>query len=237
MLLISLSSALGKHFVIGVEELDYFPHYTIKDGKYVGYAREVLDLFAKKHGHAFKYVPKPVRRNLKELQNDNIDFYYPENPHWYKNQDLKNAMIYSGPVTIYIDGVMVPKEKLGKGVDSLRILGIPSGFTPVAYLNLVEEQKIKISEIPRITNLLRQTKLGFADGAYLNIDVAHHRMRNLKNSDKLYFDKSLPYAKGAFQLATVNHPEIIRQFNSFLSDEKLKINSLKKKYRLSGYKK
>ena len=36
---------------IGVEDIEYYPIYAKRDGIYAGYARELMDEFAKKEGH------------------------------------------------------------------------------------------------------------------------------------------------------------------------------------------
>ncbi len=42
----NLSLAQSKVYVVGVENIDYFPHYTYENGKFEGHGRAILDAFA-----------------------------------------------------------------------------------------------------------------------------------------------------------------------------------------------
>lgn len=55
--------AFSEEFVVGVEEISYQPYYSLQnDGRYVGFARDMLHAAAKSTGHTFVYRPLPIER-------------------------------------------------------------------------------------------------------------------------------------------------------------------------------
>ena len=48
MLICALSPAHAEEYTVGVENIDYYPLYAKRDGTYSGYARAVLDEFARR---------------------------------------------------------------------------------------------------------------------------------------------------------------------------------------------
>ncbi len=50
-ILSTAGTAMGNaNFTVGVENINYYPQYTYENKEYKGYARELLDLFAKSKG-------------------------------------------------------------------------------------------------------------------------------------------------------------------------------------------
>ena len=113
----------GKDLVIGVENIDYDPIYSIKSGQYTGYARDLLDQFAKQYHHTITYWPLPIVRLFHELVEEEIDLKFPDNPNWGSDFKKESAISYSQSTLSYIDGIMVPTNKLGQ--TKLKTLGAP----------------------------------------------------------------------------------------------------------------
>ena len=79
--LILLVAAFASHaqtFVIGVEDIDYYPLYAYKDGKYQGVAKDILDKFASSKGYTFEYKPFPVIRLTKYFVEGQVDLKFPD---------------------------------------------------------------------------------------------------------------------------------------------------------------
>ncbi|MBF0225702.1 MAG: transporter substrate-binding domain-containing protein [Desulfobacterales bacterium] len=222
-----------KEFVIGVEDLEYFPHYTHDGEYYKGYAREFFDNFAKQKGYVIQFKILPVKRLFKEFLDGIIDFKYPDNPYW--QQDLKKGKTihYTNSVAEYIDGIMVLTENKGAGLDKLKILGTMRGFTAWDYLDLINSEKIKLNENNTFTGLLQQIILKRIDGAYVNVAVAKYQLNEfLKRPGSLVFDANLPHTKGSYLCSSIKYPEIIQEINNFLTENKTFIDELKKKYQI-----
>lgn len=218
-------------YIVGVENIEYFPHYTIENSEYGGFAREMFNLFAQYADIHFKYRALPVNRLFTELVEKKIDFKYPDNPLW--NTDIKKgkSVVYSNAVEEYLAGAVVLPERKGLGVEKVQALGAILGFTPLPFMEFIKAGKMTIHPNRHFDSLLAQAILGRIDAVYLDINVASYQLReNLKQPDALVFDPTLPYSKSFFALSTTNHPELIKVFNQFLIKKNIEINVLKMKY-------
>lgn len=217
-------------FIIGVQEIEeYLPYSQIRDGEYIGFNRELLDMFAEYKGYNFTYVPRPIKRLLKEFTEGKYDFKYPDNPYWASESKKDFNIIYSDPVVEFIDGVIVTESQKDLPLDSLQKLGMILGYTPVPYLDYIYEDKISVSTSYFLKNLLVLLKREQIDGIYINIDVAKCY---IDDSDKFYFNTTLPYIRATRHLSTINYPEIINEFNIFLIEKQAEIKELKKLHKV-----
>lgn len=231
---LSLNISLAETYTIGVEQLDYYPHYASKGGSdYTGFARDLLDAFAKKTGHTFTYKPLPVKRLYDAFVAEQVDFKYPDSQYW--SQDIKKGknIVYSTAVINYIDGVVIDPKNKGKGIDAIKTLGLIGGFEPWALKDHLKSGKIKEDPSNSFKAMLEKTLSGKNDAAYGNIDVINHILtQELKKPGALIFDESVPHSKDSYYLSTIKAPKVIEQFNQFLKDEKATIDQLKAKYQL-----
>lgn len=234
---LSIVQAQDKTIVVGVENLQYLPHFSNDGKEYMGFAREILDLFAQKKGYQIKYHILPVGRLFSEFLSDNskLDLKYPDNAYWKADKKRDKKVIYSEPVVSYTDGVMILPEHYGKGLDRLKILGTALGFTPFSYLKYIQSKQVKISENSSFINLLKQTLLGRVHGAYINISVAQHQLReHLKRPGDLVFDKTLPHSTDNYHVSTINRPDLIEAFNQFLEENRGTVQAMKAKHQVSA---
>lgn len=229
--LAATAAADAARYVVGVEELDYFPVYALRDGAYSGAAREILDAFAADAGVAFTYQPLPIKRLFAELAGGGIDFKFPDNPHWNTEAKAGKPVTYSAPVIAYVDGVMVKPERRGKGLEGFRTLGTVTGFTPFAWLKVLESGKVRLVENAQMKALQRQVLADRIDGAYASVAVATHILDNdLNQPGALVFDPSLPHSKDAYFLSTTRHPALIERFSGWLAVNAAKVAAIKAKY-------
>lgn len=221
---------------VGVEQLKYYPVYEDDHGEYIGYARELLDGFAKWQGIKFQYVPLPINRLFKTFihPRSNLDFKFPDNAYWQADLKKSARIVYSEPVVGYIDGVMVRPENKGKGLPVLRVLGTIGGFTPVQYLPRIQARQMRLDEFDNFSGLLRQTINKRLNGAYINVAIARYQLRDVLHApDALVFDPGLPYTESSYHLSTIKHPAMIARLNQFLREHAAEVEALKRKYRLT----
>ncbi len=218
-------------YVIGVEELDYYPAYAVQDGAYVGAAREIFDAFAADAGIAFRYQPLPVNRLYADLTGGGIDFKFPDNPHWNPTAKAGSEVAYSAPVIAYIDGVMVRPARKGREADALATLGTVTGFTPFSWLDRIEDGRVRLSENAQMRPLLRQVMTDRIDGAYVNVAVASHLLAaDFGDAGALVFDADLPHSRDAYRLSAVRHPDLIARFNAWLAANGARVAEIKARY-------
>ena len=227
-------------YVVGVEYIEYLPHYTVKNGEYSGFAREMFDLFCTWAGIRFEYRALPVNRLFSELVEKKIDFKYPDNPRWHVDIKKDRGVVYSDIVEEYLAGAVVLPGQKGLGVENVKALGAILGFTPLPFMPYINAGKMTIHPNQHFDSLLKQAILGRLDAVYLDINVASYQLREiLQQPDALVFDPGLPYSKSFYSLSTIQHPGMIKRFNRFLVEKKGDINALKLKYfdkiDLSGY--
>ena len=231
---IAMAQAAGterKVFTAGVEEFYYAPHYFTVNGRYYGYGRDLLDMFARKKGFEFSYQPRPYVRLVKELLRGEIDFQYPDNPDWLVDQKRGHKIFYSQGAIEYVDGISRRRADIGKPISTLRQIAMPRGWTPIDYYPLVRRKELVIEEANSVEAVMHMLLTGRVDGVYLNADVVTSYLAGAGLSAEAGFDKSLPYQFSRFSLSSKNHPEVIGEFNQFLVDNAAELRKLKESYR------
>lgn len=216
-------------FIVGVEKLEYFPQYSYDPQHgYRGAYKAILDLFAKKRGYAFIYKAFPINDLYSEFIKKSLDFKYPDNALWNSQAKHHVQVYYSEQVLPFTDGVMVLKNRYGKGLNNLKVLGIPKGFTPNGYAHLISNQEIVLAEGDELKDVLGQLLIGNTDGAYVNKSVANYQLLNkFKMSGRAVFDDTLPFTQDSYRLSSIKHPKVIKEFNAFLHGNRQKINDIK----------
>lgn len=227
------NAVAGPSYVVGVEALNYYPHYSDEGKTYSGFARELLDAFAQSKDYSFEYKILPVARLYESFFAGDLDFKYPDSPLWQESKRKGLAIEYSEPVVSYTDGVFVLPANKGKGVAALKSLGTVRGFTPWDYLGLVESRQLKVQEVNSFQQSLLQGVNARVDGVYMNAEVGHYHINNvLKLPGALVFDDELPSAKGFYALSSTKNANVIAEFNRFLVERAAEVAALKIKYGL-----
>lgn len=235
-----LDNANAKSFVVGVEQIDYYPLHGYVNGKYSGYGRDVLDAFAKQSGYSFTYVPLPVSRLFYTFLNENtIDFKYPDNPHWQADMKKGKSVLYSDPVINVIEGLLVKPEKVDQlSEGSLKAIVTMRGFTPwplePAMRQKVNDGIIRVYQENTFSKVIALGLTGHYDAIYASPIVINYYLDEIIHQPgALVFDKNLPFESSDFHLASLHQGKVIKQFNEFLYKNQALILELKRKYRLT----
>lgn len=220
------------HFVIGVEDLDYAPIMGPgPGGEFRGYARELLDLFARRQGHSFEYRPLPNRRLTLEHAAGHLDAVFPDNPSWKADAKQAQTLTYSEPAVPFQDAVMVPAARRDQVP---RELGILRGFTPKRFVPLIESGQLHVTEAGDPGQLMRMVLAGRVDAVHLALPVARHQLAQIDQPGALVPTTALPSARYElhYRLSSAQHPELIRQFDKFLHEEAAALTALQRRYGL-----
>lgn len=219
-------------FTIGVQDYqNYLPYSEYKDGVYSGLGRAILDAFAQAQGYKFDYQAYPLKRRDLMFARSEFDFSFPDNPNWVP--ELKRGLdIQYTPMLEFTDGVLVLPEKLGKGVSGIKTLGIPLGFTPYPFSDLIKSGAVKVTESAAYDSLYLLLLKPRIDGAYANIRVAAYYWANIEKNRQATFvyDPQLPHSNGFHFLATIKHRKILAEFERFIQDNPALITRLKTEY-------
>lgn len=231
LLVSAVVGADGKTFTVGVENLEYSPHYSYEGGEYKGFGAEVLKAFAKEKGYTLQFKAYPVARLIGVFVAGEVDFKYPDNANWAGDAKQGKTIVYSDAVAQFTDGALVLPDMKGKV--QLKALGAPRGFTPWVYMADVSAGKLKLQELDTLDAVIKSVQAKRVDAGYANIDVAAHYMKNvMKTPDVLVFDSALPHDNGTYHLSTIKQAAVVAEFNQFLKDKKAVIDGLKAQYGL-----
>lgn len=220
-----------ERLVIGVENQPYLPAFTHEQGEYRGFARELFDAFARDRGYRIEYRALPVPRLYAAFFEGQVDFKFPDHPQWKGELRAGQRIVYSEPVMASMDGVFVLPGGKVRGVEDVRILGTVSGFTPWAWMDRVKAGQVTLSENPGFDALIRQALAGRVDGAYANVAVVNHQLDHLLNRPgSLQFRSDLPLSRNDYHLSSIRHPEVIREFNLWLRQQRTAVTALKRRH-------
>ncbi|MCV2886512.1 transporter substrate-binding domain-containing protein [Aestuariibacter sp. AA17] len=217
-------------FIVGVEKIDYYPHYNFQHGSDKGYAWALLEAFAEAHNYKFVYQPLPVARLKRELTKGTVDFAYPDNAKWHHDESPHKA--YSKPLTIAMGGTMVRKDWLPGTLDRFESLSVPRGFTPVKWLELAKNNKVTLVEVNDSRAALELVLKGRVTGADIEYHVAKNLLTIMNQADTLALAPSLPYDTVGFSLSSNQHPEVVESLSAFIESNPTFITHLKSRYGL-----
>lgn len=224
--------AWAAELVLGVEEDNYEPLYSVRDKQYSGFSRELLDEFARTYRHRFTYVPLPVARLFNEfLDRRTVDLKFPDNPNWHPERKQDIPIVYSNPALLITEGLVVQGRQAGQLAGKLRAIAATRGFTPTPYREAIGTGQLTVIETISAESSLRMVDRGRADGAYINTVVARRQLKRLNwPPERLVFDSSLPFVRSSFSLSSIAYPQVVQQFNEFLRTRQSWLQSLKSKY-------
>jgi len=233
MLLLGAAQAADKKtFSVGVEDYkNWLPYSEVRNGVYGGLGKDILDAFARQMGYTFIYEPYPLKRRDRLFVDGQVDLAFPDNPNWVVEMKKELKISYA-PVLEFTDGVLVRPEYLGRGVGRLKTLGIPLGFTPYPYQQLMSAGSLRIEETADYDALYEKLIMRRVDGAYMNTRIARHywtQIRKLPHVPVLY-DPDLPHASGQWYLSSHKYPKLVDEFRRFMQTNRAEVEELKKKY-------
>ena len=220
-------------YTVGVEDYENFlPYSEWKNGVYQGLGHDMLQAFATSRGFEFRYVVLPLKRRDAMFVRGELDFIFPDNPNWVTT--LKGSLrIAYAPMMEFTDGVLVRPQDLGKGVSRIKVLGIPNGFTPYPYQQLINSGQMRIEESVQYDRLYEKLQRGRVDGAYLNTRIAEYYFAHVvrEGGEAPVFDPDLPHASGHWYLSSFKHPAEVVAMREFIRDNPAQINEMKQRWK------
>lgn len=167
-------------------------------------------------GYRGAYKAFPINDLYSEFIKKSLNFKYPDNALWNSQAKHQERVHYSDQVLPFTDGVMLLNNRHGKGVEKLKVLGIPKGFTANGYLHLVNSQEIVLAEGGELKDVLGQLLIDKTDGTYVNKSVANHQLLNkFKVTGRAVFDDTLPFTQDAYRLSSIKYTRLSKNLTSF----------------------
>ena len=220
-------------YVIGSENIGYYPHYDFINPEQPGYLSSLLQLFAEQQELELVFVALPNRRLHLALEKGEVDFAYPDNPDWGKkpvNPELSKH--FSEPITHALGGTIVHNEQRGKGLSAFESLVIPFGFTPIKWQQKIDNNEVRLVQVADAIKALELVQRQRVSGADIEFHVAMHLIDTQPQLTSLSLDPDLPFDIVGFRLSTYHHPALLEQLNSFIGNNPTVIMELKKYYGL-----
>jgi hypothetical protein len=224
-----------KVYTIGVQAIDYTPHYNFGSDNRANFFNEFVTWLSQKTGCEFQIKPLPIKRlKLAFEQKNDIDFIYPDNPNWHDNTNINNVYqkrIFSQPIAIALGGTIVKESNKKVSLGEFEFLAFPRGFTPVAWLALQQKYEIKFREVTDAKAALLMVQSNRVDGADIEYNVAQYIIKKY-NLSSMVLAKNLPFTPTDFHLATLTQPGMMKKINTLILNNKKDINKMKLKVNL-----
>ena len=231
-----LQNSQAQEFFIGVEDISYYPLYEFKTNRNT-FSKELLNSFAASKGYKFTYLPLPLKRFERWLIEEKIDFKYPDNSRWYSNTLLKEKFTFSKSTIKLVAGTTVLKSSLKNNKSEFKHIGTLLGFYPTTWINQIRNGQVKLYEDVSTKILIQQLLAKNIDGIDIEPSVIRYYLEELgESTDVAVIDKKYDYEVYDYHFSTIKHPEIIKEFNEFLSSNKALLAELNRKYKIIDYK-
>ena len=230
---ITFVQANENEFVIGVEDISYYPLYDFSEkAPYkASFTKELLSTFFNSKGYAFRFVPLPLKRFDKWYIEDEIDFKFPDNIRWRSEQSKSWSISYSEPVVFLTAGAFVLAKNQNAARENFSNLGTILGFFPTLWYDRISQGKLKLIEDSSPYGLVKHLLRGNVDVLNIDPNVINYNLGLLgKENTEVVLNNQTKSESYAYHFSSVNYPEIIKEFNLFLRENPEVIINLKKKY-------
>lgn len=216
----AIASPKKIEYTVGVEDYVRYPFQTVENGRYYGVFRDILDKFAESERIKFIYKPYKVKELYQNFYTKKFDFKFPDNPVWRSPQKEKYPIIYSNFLTHYIDAIFVRKSDYGKVINELKTFGIVDDIILWVLKTKEQRAKIELKRANSCAELLVMLNRGEVNGIFCNYDVMKYLLKNSAVEDDIIINLDLPFIDNYFYLSTIMHPEIIKKFNLWISQNR-----------------
>tara|TARA_R110002167_G_C12699978_1_gene653349 strand:- start:5392 stop:6213 length:822 start_codon:yes stop_codon:yes gene_type:complete len=233
ILFIGNNTLQAKEYIIGVEDVSYYPFYdfSAKDLEQDSFSKALLSSFFRYRGYQFKFVALPLKRFDKWYLEEAIDFKFPDNVRWQTEQLKDLNIIYSRPVLQLTAGSYVLKKNQNLPRAAIKRLGTILGFIPTLWYDRIENNTLELVEASSSYSLIKHLLHGNVEAVNIDKNVIDYNLALfLKNSDDVVLNEHTKHERYAFHLSTIFHPEIMLEFDQFLRTHNQLVTEMKQKY-------
>jgi len=219
---------------LGVEITDYSPYFYLNaEKKYQGAAREIFDLFSEVNHLKISYSAMPVPRLFSEFVKGEVDLKFPDNPLWSASLQADVKVHYSDPVFNINETLLILKQKSTeiKKAD-IKKVGTILGFSTPGIAKAVankEFETVKTKEVEQLIHMLVSNRV---QAVYFNESVALDLVKKIYPKKQLSIHSQHPPFQYAYHLSSINHPELITQFNQFLNSHAEQVAKIRQRHGL-----
>nr|WP_136252806.1 transporter substrate-binding domain-containing protein [Ningiella ruwaisensis] len=229
------TSKSKKTFVIGVSNVNHFPQFDFNRDEDKGVSWAILEAFAKRYNYKFEYRPLPPVRLQRALNDESIDFIYPDNPIWTAHRSNKDTNIYSIPIVEAVSSTFVMSQNHDLKPSEVHTVAIPYGYTPLTWLPHIDKYRMTVIPSKDLETAMHLIRTGEAMAADIEYNVAQDIMKNNPFLSNISLNKHLPNKKVAYQLSTIKHILVLEQLSQFYIEQKSVIEMLEDIYGIKKY--
>ena len=230
-----LFRAEAKTFVIGVEDVSYYPIYDFSSTTEhrPSFTKELLSSFFEAHQYSYRFIALPIKRFNQWYIEQEIDFKFPDNVRWQQQAEKELAIIFSDPVLRLTSGVYMLKSRLPMARGEVKSLGTILGFHPTLWLDDIRAGKVALQEESSPLSIVKHVLRGNLDATNIDGNVIRYNLASLKRSGELVLNRAIRHESYAYHFSTIKYPEVIEQFDAFLKSHAGFIRALRQKYNIT----
>ncbi len=239
IILLSLSFSIiinypSQAITLGVESTNYSPYYYLNsEQQYQGAAREIFDLFSVVNSLDVNYQPMPVPRLFSEFVKGNVDLKFPDNPLWAGSLQSEVKVFYSESIFNVHETLLILKNKGTEiGQKDIKKVGTILGFSVPGIAKSVANKEFETVQTKEVEQLIHMLVSQRVQGVYFNESVAIDLAKRMYPEKQLTTHSQYPPFQYAYHLSSINHPELIERFNSFLISHSEQVADIRKRYGL-----
>lgn len=216
---------------IGTEDVNAYPLFGHEKGAFTGFAGALFEAFSNQTGHTIVVKAFPIKQLPSAVVQEQIQLTFPDNPHWSVSEKKGQRILYSLPVLSYKEGVLILPSHKGKPIQRM---GVLEGLYAWEYKKDIEAGRIELVFAKSSASLIKLVLDEKVDGAYFNVAIAKQILKSkYGNENLLMFNQALPYSADFYYLSTIQKPEIVSQFNQFLTKNHELVKRLKQQFSLA----
>ena len=231
----SINITYAQEFIIGVEEVSYYPLYDFSatDTNRPSYSKDLLTAFFEQHKYSYRFVALPIKRFNLWYVEQGIDFKFPDNVRWRDEDQNQLNITFSQSAIKLMAGSYVLKSNANYKRDDIKKLGTIFGFVPTLWFDKVESKELELIEENSPFGIVKHILHGNIDATNIDSNVIRHNLKLVDNPKAIVLNKNIKHEIYSYHLSSIKHPKIIKQFDAFLQNNPKLIQQLKQKHGIS----
>lgn len=231
-LIVSINYSYAKEFIIGVEEVSYYPLYdfSANDTSRPSFSKDLLTAFFEEYNYSYRFVALPIKRFNQWYVEKGIDFKFPDNVRWRNDKQNKLNITFSQSVIKLMAGSYVLKSNKNYQRADVKKLGTIFGFVPTMWFDKLDSKELRLIEENTPFAVIKHLLHGNVDATNIDSNVIRHNLKRLNKPEAIVLNTNIKHEVYSYHLSSIQYPEIIKQFDGFLQNNAELVQQLKEKY-------
>jgi hypothetical protein len=221
-----------KKFRIGVSYLNGFPLFEFSSQQDKGFGWAILEAFAKEHNIEFEYIPMPITRLQPSMDNDAIDFIFPDSPLWTSYRSNRFPNIYSAPIFSAVSASFTSGTNPDILPRDVSKVAIPFGYTAYTWVGPINDYDIKTIPVRDLAAGLRAVRLGTAEAADVEYNIGRYIISKDPMLANVTVGVNLPNTPVNYHLSSIKHIVVLEKLSEFVKNNQDLIEELKQQYKI-----